>query len=185
MLYRPGAEEGRITGKDPERRSGIVQTLAEFARRTRYYNLDAVTRANVIRNSVDPMAAWDERVIRPIIEKHCTPTRPGKIEEKRTTYRCPAQQAHYGTFHGRVRKNDEHGACRITPNGETDIARKWAPLYVLQLARWVAFILADLSQDGAYRRRIEVLLGLEEHFIKFKNDDRYLKSRRTWSIYKL
>jgi hypothetical protein len=44
--------------------------------------------------------------------------------------------------------------------------------------------LNDLSQDGACTCRIEVLLGLEEHFALFMNHDRLLKIRRTWSLYR-
>ena len=69
--------------------------------------------------------------------------------------------------------------------GETEVATKWAPLYVLQLARWLTFLIYDLAQKGAYVCRIEQLLGLEEHFAIFMNEDAYLKSRRTWSTYRL
>jgi len=69
--------------------------------------------------------------------------------------------------------------------GETEVATKWAPLYVLQLARWLSFLIDDLAQKGAYVYRIGALLGLEEHFAIFMNEDVYLKSRRTWSTYRL
>jgi hypothetical protein len=48
--------------------NGIVQTLTEFARNTRYYNLDLVTGGKAVRNSRDPMTAWNERVIQPIVQ---------------------------------------------------------------------------------------------------------------------
>jgi hypothetical protein len=114
----------------------------------------------------------------------CTPIRRAKIEQNAAII-----DALLGN-HASVRMTDESGGALNTMyaasrrTGETDIARKWAPLYVLQLARWLTFILDDLSHDGAYRRRIEALLGLDEHFAIFKNADRDLKSRRTWSIYR-
>jgi hypothetical protein len=67
--------------------------------------------------------------------------------------------------------------------GETEIITKWAPFYVLQIARWLAFLIDDLAHKGAYACRIQALLGIEEHFAIFMNEDSYLKSRRRWSTY--
>ena len=82
---------------------------------------------------------------------------------------------------------DEAGAALNTVyalsyhTGETKIVRRWAPVYVLQIARWLAFTLYDLSHAGAYEHRIGALVGLHEHFVAFMNDDRVLKSRRVWT----
>ena len=179
---RPGKEYAERPGTPiPD---GIVQTLTEFARGTRYYNLDVVTGARSARTSGDPMAAWDERVIRPIVDKHCTPSRQAKIEQNARLVDAmlgDRTSVHFTDEAGRT-MNTVYAASHRT--GESDIARKWAPLYVLQLARWLTFILDDLSHEGAYRQRIQALLGLDEHFAIFKNDDQYLKGRRTWSIYR-
>ena len=164
--------------------NGIVQTLTEFAHKTRYYNLDLITEGKGARNSQDPMFAWNARVIQPVLEKHCTPARRKKIDENARKISAMLED------HTMVRFTDEAGGSMDTVyaasrrTGETDVARKWAPLYVLQLARWLAFLISDLSHEGAYRHRIEALLGLNEHFAIFINHDAYLKSRRTWSIYR-
>ena len=69
--------------------NGIVQTLTEFARTTRYYNLDLVTGGKAVRNCRDPMTAWNERVIQPILEKHCKPARrKGSIEMLASSAPC-------------------------------------------------------------------------------------------------
>jgi hypothetical protein len=164
--------------------NGIVETLTEFARGTRYYNLDLVTGAARARNSVDPMVAWNARVTEPIIAKHSSAAQRARIERD-----ARAVDAMFGRV-SFVNMTDEAGGHMDTMyaasrrTGETDIARKWAPLYVLQLARWLSFLIDSLSHEGAYQRRIEALLGLDEYFVLFKDDDRYLKGRRTWSIYR-
>jgi hypothetical protein len=181
----------RRSGKDFSERprtdihNGIVQTLTEFARTTRYYNLDLVTGGKAARNSREPMAAWNERVIQPILEKHCKPTRRNRIDKDAAIVSAMFADNAVVTFvdeAGGLMKS-VYAASQRT--GETEIATKWAPFYVLQLARWLTFLIDDLAQKGAYIHRIGALLGLEEHFGIFMNEDAYLKSRRTWSTYRL
>ena len=69
--------------------------------------------------------------------------------------------------------------------GATAVVQKYGRLYTLQIVRWLASILFELSHCGAYEKRIESLLGLHEPFVMFGNDDRFLRRRRTWSTYRL
>jgi hypothetical protein len=66
----------------------------------------------------------------------------------------------------------------------TRVVQKYGRLYTLQIVRWLASIMFDLSHRGAYEQRIQALLGLHEPFTIFLNEDRYLGDRRTWSIYR-
>lgn len=68
--------------------------------------------------------------------------------------------------------------------GVTAVVQKYGRLYTLQIVRWLSSILYELSHRGAYEKRIESLLGLNEVFAIFGNDDRYLRDRKTWSIYR-
>jgi hypothetical protein len=162
---------------------GIVQTLTEFARNTRYYNLDFVTGGNGAKGAGDPMALWNARVTQPIIAKHCTKAIRERVERNASIIDNAVRD------HMFVHYTDEGGSTMDTVfeaskrTGETAVARRWAPVYVLQLARWLSYLIADLSYEGAYKHRIEALLGLDEHFVIFRNEDKFLKSRRTWSIY--
>jgi hypothetical protein len=163
---------------------GIVETLTEFARNTRYYNLDLVTGGKSVRNSRDPLTAWNKRVTQPIIEKHCKPARRKRIDKNAGIVSAMLADNTVVSFtHEAVSLIDSvYTASQRT--GETEVVTKWAPLYVLQLARWLTFLIDDLAQKGAYVYRIGALLGLEEHFAIFMNEDVYLKSRRTWSTYR-
>jgi len=73
----------------------------------------------------------------------------------------------------------------MTRAGATRIVQRYGRLYVMQLTRWLATILSELSRKGAYEFQIEALLGLEERFRIFCNEDQYLLGRKTWSIYRL
>lgn len=68
--------------------------------------------------------------------------------------------------------------------GLTATVQKYGRLYTLQIVRWLASILSELSHVGGYQKRIEPLLGLNEPFAMFGCDDQYLRDRKTWSIYK-
>jgi hypothetical protein len=163
---------------------GIVLTLTEFARNTRYYNLDLVTGGRSVRSGRDPMTAWNERVIQPIIEKHCKPARRRRIDKNAAIVSAMLADntvvQHVNEAGSLI--DTVYGASQHT--GETEVVTKWAPLYVLQLARWLTFLIDELAQKGAYTYRIGAVLGIEEHFSVFFNEDRYLKSRRTWSTYR-
>ena len=69
--------------------------------------------------------------------------------------------------------------------GATRVVQKYGRLYVMQLIRWFSTIMMELSHKGAYERQIEAPLGLDERFYMFCNEDRYLRDRKTWSIYRL
>ena len=69
--------------------------------------------------------------------------------------------------------------------GATRIVQKYGRLYVMQLIRWLSTIMWEQSHKGADELRIEALLGLDKPFRIFRNDDRYLIARKTWSIYRL
>jgi hypothetical protein len=67
----------------------------------------------------------------------------------------------------------------------TAVVQRHGRLYVMQIARWLATVLAEIARDGAYRRQIDAFLALPEPFAMFLNDDAYLRGRKTWSIYRL
>jgi len=161
--------------------NGIIRTLSAFAKSSRYYNLNLL--AGDSRSQVDPIAQWWHEVGEPILAKHYTQRQRDRNESE-----ANALQAALGTtvavFHG-----DEAGTPINTlgeivlRQGETKVVQKYGQLYVLQLARWFGSLIDSLSKSGAYDHRIHPLLGLDDAFDCFINQDAYLKSRRTWSIY--
>jgi hypothetical protein len=175
--YRDGKEFA--TRPSSAIHDGIVLTLSEFGKISRYYNLDLVAGGRGAQLP-EPIGAWWKRVGVPILEKHYAPA-----AKKRDADNAAAIGALLGPV-TLVLHHDETGnqitdlaeASALT--GATRIVQKYGQLYSLQLVRWLAFTISELSHVGAYRKRIEALLGLNEPFIPFMNDDSYLKSRTSW-----
>lgn len=162
---------------------GIILTLSEFATQTRYYNLDFIAGGKG-SHKPEPIAAWWERVGQPILNKHYS----SKQRDKDA-----AQAAMMDSLMGgftRVLHHDENENTIDTVEGmmlragATRIVQKYGRLHVMQIIRWLSFLISDLSHKGAYRDRIEALLGLDEPFVIFRNPDSYLRDRKTWSIYR-
>jgi hypothetical protein len=162
---------------------GIVTTLAEFAELSRYYNLDLIGGGKAARLP-EPVGAWWQRVAIPILDAHYSPQRRAKDR---------ARAAMIGEVLGdftSVLHHTEQGEVIDTVEAlseradATAVVQKYGRLHVLQLVRWLSSILSEISHAGAYKARIQALLGLDEPFVLFGNDDKYLRDRKTWSIYR-
>lgn len=160
---------------------GIEDVLSLFATKLRYYNLNHL--AGAAQGQQDPVVLWWEKVATPIYNRHYSQRQREKdaadavdVENMlgdmsfvlhSTEAGEPIRDVHTHFSHSRV----------------TRVVQKYGRLYTLQIVRWLASILFDLSHRGAYEQRIQALLGLEEPFTIFLNADKYLRDRRTWSIY--
>ena len=162
----------------------IVKTLSEFAQTTRYYNLTSLN-LGAARRMREPIEAWWQEVGRLILKHHYSAT-----QRERALARAEFLEALLGDVAKVLHYNEssdliENIETLMTHAGATRIVQRYGRLYVMQLIRWLATILAELSFKGAYEYRIEALLGLDERFRIFGNEDKYLLGRKTWSIYRL
>jgi hypothetical protein len=160
---------------------GIIQTLSEFGTLTRYYNLDLLAGGKAAKLP-EPVGAWWRRVGEPILSQHYT-------AHQREKDNATADFMHEMTrANVLVRHFSETGesmndlATLVRRAGATHVIQKYGRLYVLQIVRWLTYMIFDLAHEGAYKQRIEPLLGVEEPFKLFLNDDRYFRSRKTWAI---
>lgn len=162
----------------------IVKVLSEFAQTTRYYNLTSLNH-RAAQNMREPIEAWWQDVGRLILQHHYT-----AAQQERDEHRADILGALMAGF-SKVIHHDEAGnliedvQSLMRRAGATRIVQRYGRLYVMQLIRWLSAILAELSFKGAYKYKIEALLGLDERFRIFGNEDKYLRSRKTWSIYRL
>lgn len=159
---------------------GIIETISEFAKATRYYNLDMLAQGRSVQLG-DPLAMWYTRVGQPILQAHYRPNRRAQDERE-----AAALQNLIGD-HTSVRHQTETGDT-VTSLGESRmheaqgrIIRKWAPFYVMQIARFFAFLIADLTDPAQRVSPDEDIPYLQEFFATFMVPDGYIKSRRTWS----
>lgn len=164
--------------------NGIVSVLTEFASNvTRYYNLDFVM-GNVHRNAQgDPIGSWYELVTLPILRKHLTAKRKEKIERNAKQVSLLMEPI---TLVSHTSETGEHLSSVYEASvrtGLTEFSNPFERMYVLQFARFYAYVMSALTY-AAYKERMEFIPHLSEFFAIYNNDDSYLKSRKTWSIYR-
>lgn len=159
---------------------GIVTTLSNFATNlTRYYNVDVLTGASGVEEREDPIVEWIRLVTQPVLERHYTSrAERGHLENAAA---IEAMAAPYMV----VRFFTEDGTLITSPGAasmrtaETEFARRWERMYVLQLARFLGSLLGELGFLGRGSHEIP---HLSEYFGIFRNSDRYFRERKTWSI---
>jgi hypothetical protein len=161
---------------------GIIQTLSEFAKQTRYYNLDFLTGSNSASRP-EPVEIWWKRVGEPILARHYTARQRAKdaavAKNLDKLLRGKARVIHHSETGDAI--NDIAGLT--LRGGATRVVQKYGRLYVLQIVRWLTCMIFELAHEGAYTHGIEPLSGREEPFKMFLNDDSYFRTRKTWAIY--
>ncbi len=160
---------------------GIIQTLSEFGRLTRYYNLDLITGRTT--NLPEPVGAWWKRVGEPILSQHYTARQRDK-DNATANFMDKMTRAHIRVLHFSETGETINDLATLSQrSGATRVIQKYGRLYVLQIVRWLTYLIFYLANEGASKQRIEPLFGIEEPFKVFLNDDRYFLRRKTWSIY--
>lgn len=161
---------------------GIVHVLSDFATSTRYYNLDYLTKPST--QHVDPVAAWWSEVGEPICELHYS----GK-NRQRDEMQAAIMGADLGKISTVVHTTETGEPINTVSelmkrNGSNIVVQKYGRLYTLQIVRWLALIAFQLSHTGGYERRIAGLFCFHEPLTMFHNEDRYLRERKTWPLYR-
>jgi hypothetical protein len=175
----------KSAGKLPDSpiHEGIVETLSDFASNvTRYYNLEILTRQTGTDGTADdPVATWYRRVTEPTIEKHLKRRSRERIEanaRKVEAMMGSRSITRHTTETGELIDSVYEASKR---SGETSFARPWERMYVLQIARFLGRVLEGVGSAAQQQSLPVPYLG--EFFVIFLNDDKYLRERRTWSIY--
>ncbi|MBI5846138.1 MAG: hypothetical protein HZB23_15885 [Deltaproteobacteria bacterium] len=160
----------------------IETIISLFATTYRYYNLNYIAGSG--KNQEDPISLWWDKVVLLICKRHYS-----KHQQD--------IDANYGNVLEHILGNNsvimhtsEEGnpindwQALMARRGASRVAQKYGRLYTLQIVRWLSSIISELSFRGAYEHKIEALLGLNEPFSIFLNEDKYLRERKTWSIYR-
>lgn len=163
---------------------GIVSVLSEFASNiTRYYNLDFVM-GNVHRNAQgDPIGSWFSAVTMLIIKKHLTKKHHEKIENNA---RLIAELMQPVSHVSHTSESGDHLGTVYEASVQTgliEFAGPYTRMYVLQIARFFSHVMSALTYS-AYKEQMDFIPHLSEFFAIYNNNDTYLKSRKTWSIYR-
>lgn len=160
---------------------GIEDVLSLFGTRLRYYNLSHL--AGAAEDQQDPIALWWERVATPICKLHYTKRQREKDEAGAAIIEHMIDDKAFVLHTAEDGKSIIDISTLVARGGATRIVQKYGRMYTLQIVRWLASIVFELSHTGAYGHQIEALLGLHEPFSIFLNEDRDLRNWKTWSIY--
>jgi len=180
LKYRAGLEHSELP--DSAIHTGIIHVLTEFAKYSRYYNLDYL--AGRAKQSVeDPVATWFGCVGSPILEKHYTQRRREWDAERASALR----EAIGGFTMLRIHTEEGHlledvGEVALL-SARSRVLQKYSRLYVLQIVRFFACIMSVFG-DEALRRGIGDIPYLSDFFGMFYNEDAVFLRRKTWSIYR-
>lgn len=162
---------------------GITNVLSDFASNmTRYYNLDFITRDPRVTKHSDPIRAWYEQVIIPVLAAHY----PKNVKE-RHQYNARLISQMLGST-AKVLYHSETGDLLDSvyeasmQTAITDYAKPYVRMYVMQIARFFSGLFSELG-NAAHRCQLEVIPELSEFFAIFNNSDKYFRQRKSWSIY--
>jgi hypothetical protein len=133
---------------------GIIQTLNEFGKLTRYYNLDSLTGGKAAV-SLEPVGAWWKRVGEPILSKHYT-ARQRTIDDTNAANLDELMREHVIVRHHSETGDAMNDVATVARRAsETRVVQRYGRLYVLQIVRWLSYLISDLAQEAAYTNRIE------------------------------
>lgn len=161
---------------------GIVRVLTAFAKTSRYYNLDFLTKPSV--QYVDPVAAWWSEVGEPICELHYNEKR-----RKRNETQAATMEAHIGG-NAIVIHTAETGEPinefeqLMKRQGSTKVVQRYGRLYTLQIVRWLTSIAIELSHSATEMLATRSLSYFHEPLEIFYNEDKMLRDLKTWTLYR-
>lgn len=159
----------------------IVRVLSEFAKFSRYYNLDFLSLEDQDRY-FDPIQDWHTSVGLQILQRHYS---------SRNSYRAEVQACKFSEALGQfstvlssqidTTAIEDYYSLLLANNADRYIQR-WGRVYTLQIARWLTHLLHGCLSGSPPEIDTEPFFGIEEPFCIFLNDDRYFRERKTWSI---
>lgn len=158
----------------------IISTLSEFAKTTRYYNLDSLTGGRAA-NLQSGRAAWVNRVGKLLLKKHYSARKQiGDVLEAQEL------QASLGDAVSGIRFDEAGKSIDTLEEGlihgaEGRVIQRFGQFYCLQLIRYLAAVLEELRRIS-HHEGFQDIPFFGEIFSWFLNEDSMLRSRKTWRI---
>ena len=170
----------------------IVRILSEFATNiTRYYNFDFLG-GDLNDGSYDPIETWHRDVSSVVLREHLTERAKNRI----------LSEAHLiGSFLDPLsivlqsredRSSIEDVSTASEHSGFGDFEKPFTRMYILRLCRFVARVVVEISdiaqqtlaQNDPEGQPQPHVPYMNEMFGLFYSEDRYFRTRKTWSIYR-
>ena len=132
-----------------------------------YYNLDFFFVLSKTASLIDPLKAWYERVIMPILSKHYT-----KRHRKRHIENASVVDAMMGSsalviHHTETGENLDAMRDASVHYAQTEFAKPYSRMYVMQIMRFIAILLSDLSH-ALMEKRLEEIPYMGDFFRLFQ-----------------
>ena len=161
----------------------IIEVLSDFAGNvTRYYNLDLITGNPRVTRHVDPIRAWYERVIVPVLAAHYTQSANQRHGENAKLIAQILGSDAKTLYHSETGNLLDSVYEASMQTAITDFAKPFVRMHVMQIARFLGRLLSELA-NAAHRCQLEAIPELSEFFAIFNNSDEYFRQRKSWSIY--
>ncbi len=163
----------------------IVMVLSDFASNiTRYYNLDFVTGDEKAQDRDDPIKAWHDGVTSAVLAAHYTPRQKWKHKEDAALIEGLLGNHALVRHHGETGEEINSLEDAAVQSAMRDAAKPWERLYVMQIVRFLAAVLCELGY-AAHFVPLPGIPSFSDFFRLYMNEDKYLKGRKAWSIYRL
>jgi hypothetical protein len=156
----------------------IIEALSEFAKATRYHNLDLLVGGKSA-SMLSPETTWAEKVGKEILKRHYIP------EKRRSDAAFASSVTNALPGHSIIRVLGQRDqfmqsmAEVIMHEQQLEIIQRFAQFYTLQIIRFFAMTLGHL-QSLVHGKTMEAIPYFSELFAVFYNDDTYFKRRKTW-----
>jgi hypothetical protein len=154
----------------------IVRLLSDFAQRTRYHNLDALSSSS---NAKDPLAHWNE-ILLAILKSDVSSRRTKKIVATSAASASAMSDSTMTVMHGLDRQALTTEQALTLPHLH-DEAIKYAVLYLMKFLSPIRDLISDLSHKG-YTLGLPVppFPQMQEFLDWISNDRAYVLRKRRW-----
>lgn len=157
--------------------NAAIGVLSEFAKATRYYNLDLLVAGRSVSTG-DPIARWYSEVGSKIIAKHYGARARAKAAAEVAwvaTYVDPISMTRSIAEDGAVLTSASAQFARVK---ESHVVQRHGRTYMLTLVRGLAEVLRHLQYEA--QRAGHPVPYFSELFAIFNNEDSYFLKRKTW-----
>ena len=170
----------------------IVSILSDFSTNiTRYYNLESIG-SSVGDDAYDPIAAWYNDVTKLVLRNHVTKRKLAQIEVIVQDMGARMEDITLVDLLSEDLKPVKDVYTLLVRIGLDDISKSYTRMYVLQICRVIATVIVGISYIAHRKLNSTSTKGgkdttdlpfMREIFGLFMCDDKYFRSRKTWSIY--
>ena len=158
----------------------IIDILTQFAKTSRYFNIDYLTSSKVLDPNSDPLRLWYNNVTLKVVEMHYPRRRREKDEawaEFVDTIFSPVTLSRQFMETGEYNDSIKDQSLNLA---FSKFSAPYVRMYVLQIARFLAHVNSELGYLATQTDGKVSLPYFAEIFGHFFNDDQYFKTRKIW-----